>query len=107
MEIMTLKVAGKSNPSTVAGSIAKNIRDGKEVEMVIMGPHSINQAIKALAIARGFMQKEGKDLACKPQFMHLDVGGKERSAIKLMIIVEPYEEGSEDGEDSDPSYSEE
>ena len=88
MDIMTLKVAGKSNPSTVAGAIAKNVRDGKAVELVIMGPFSVNQAIKALAIARSFMHKEGKDLNCKPDFMHLSVVGAERSAIKFVVGVE-------------------
>ena len=90
MDTITLKVATKSNPSTVAGAIANNIRDNKQVEIMVMGPNSVNQAVKALAIARGFMQKEGKDLNCKPEFKHLTIEGQERSAIKLVIGLEPY-----------------
>ncbi len=54
--LMTLKVAAKSNPSTVAGAIANNVRDGKSVEIVAMGPESINNTVKAIAIARGLPQ---------------------------------------------------
>ena len=46
--LMTLKVAAKSNPSTVAGAIANNVRDGKSVEIVAMGPESINNTVKAI-----------------------------------------------------------
>jgi stage V sporulation protein S len=91
MDTITLKVASKSNPSTVAGAIANNIRDSKQVEIMVMGPNSVNQAVKALAIARGFMQKEGKDLHCKPEFKHLTIDGEERSAIKLVIGEEAYD----------------
>ena len=117
MDTITLKVATKSNPSTVAGAIANNIRDSKQVEIMVMGPNSVNQAMKALAIARGFMQKEGKDLNCKPEFKHLTIEGQERSAIKLVVGVEPYDgpvpedkpadEGGAPADDSDSGSKEE
>jgi stage V sporulation protein S len=58
MDAMTLKVAGTSNPTTVAGAIANNIREGKNVEIVVMGPKSVNQAIKAIAISRDYLRDD-------------------------------------------------
>ncbi len=111
MDVITLKVATKSNPSTVAGAIANNIRDSKQVEIMVMGPNSVNQAMKAIAIARGFMQKEGQDLSCKPEFKHLTIEGQERSAIKLVIGVEPYDgpvhEDKDDSAEATPESTEE
>ena len=86
--IMTLKVAAKSNPSTVAGAIANNVRDGKSVEIVAMGPESINNTVKAIAIARGFLKGDGLDANFKPEFIHLTIDGEKKSAIKFFLYVE-------------------
>lgn len=86
--IMTLKVAAKSNPSTVAGAIANNVRDGKSVEIVAMGPESINNTVKAIAIARGFLRGDGMDATFKPEFIHLTIDGEKKSAIKFLLSVE-------------------
>ena len=64
----TLKVSSKSNPNGVAGAIANVIRDGKSVEIQAVGAGALNQAIKALAIARGFVAPSGKNLICIPAF---------------------------------------
>jgi stage V sporulation protein S len=87
MDAMVLKVAGTSNPTTVAGAIANNIREGKNVEIVVMGPKSVNQAIKAVAISRDYLRDDFIELSCRPVFMHLELDGEEKSAIKLVILT--------------------
>jgi stage V sporulation protein S len=86
-ETMTLKVASTSNPATVAGAIANNIREGKAVELVAMGPNSVNQAVKAVAISREYLRDDFIELACRPEFMHLTIDGEEKSAIKLVVLT--------------------
>ena len=85
---MTLKVASASNPATVAGAISNNIREGKAVELVAMGPNSVNQAIKAVAISREYLREDFIELACRPEFMHLTIDGEEKSAIKLVMLTQ-------------------
>ena len=88
MSIMVLKVAGKSNPATVAGAIANNIREGKSIEIVAMGPQSVNQSIKAMTIARSYLVDDKIDLLFRSEFMHLDLDGERKSAIKLIVITQ-------------------
>ena len=83
MEI--LKVSSKSNPSKVAGAIANIYREQKEVEIQTVGAGSLNQAIKAIAIARGYVAPTGKDLICVPAFSDIVIDGEERTAIKLIV----------------------
>lgn len=84
---MVLKVAATSVPSTVAGALANNLREGKSVEMVAMGARSVNQAVKAIAIAREYLRADFIDLSCRPEFIHLNLEGEEKSAIKLVILT--------------------
>lgn len=86
--VMTLKVAAASNPATVAGAIANNIREGRAVELVAMGPNSVNQAVKALAIAREYLRDDFIEIACRPEFMHLTIDGEEKSAIRLVVLTQ-------------------
>lgn len=88
MDTITLKVAAVSNPSTVAGAIANNVRDGKIIEIVAMGPQSVNNTVKAIAIARGFLKGDHLDTHCKPEFIHLKIDGEQKSAIKFLLFVE-------------------
>ncbi len=88
MAIMLLKVAALSNPATVAGAIANNVREGKEVEMVAMGARSVNQAVKAIAIARDYLREDKIDICCRPEFIHLMIDGVEKSAIKLVVLAQ-------------------
>ena len=81
----TLKVSSKSNPSSVAGALANVFRDKGEVEIQAVGAGALNQAIKAVAIARGFMAPSGKNLVCIPAFADITIDGEERTAIKLII----------------------
>jgi stage V sporulation protein S len=80
-----LKVAAKSNPASVAGALAGTIREQGKAEMQAIGAGAINQAIKAVAIARGFMAPSGIDLVCIPAFVDLEIDGEKRTAIKLIV----------------------
>lgn len=82
-----LKVSAKSNPNSVAGALAGVIRDHGSVEVQAVGAGALNQATKAVAIARGFVAPQGLDLICIPAFTDIIIDGEERTAIKL--IVEP------------------
>lgn len=81
----TLKVSSKSNPSSVAGALANIFKDQKEVEVQTIGAGALNQAIKAIAIARGFVAPSGKNLICIPAFVDIQIDGEERTAIKLIV----------------------
>ena len=81
----TLKVSSKSNPSSVAGVLANVFREKGNVEIQAVGAGALNQAIKAVAIARGFMAPSGKNLVCIPAFADITIDGEERTAIKLII----------------------
>ncbi|ASI34979.1 MULTISPECIES: stage V sporulation protein S [Exiguobacterium] len=82
-----LKVSAKSNPNAVAGAIAGVLREKGSVEIQAIGAGALNQSIKAVAIARGFVAPAGMDLICIPAFTDIMIDGEERTAIKL--IVEP------------------
>jgi len=82
-----LRVSAKSNPNAVAGALAGVVRENGTAELQTIGAGALNQAIKALAIARGFMAPSGVDLICRPAFADIAVDGQERTAIRL--IVEP------------------
>lgn len=82
-----LKVSSKSNPNSVAGAIAGVIRDKGIAEVQSIGAGALNQAVKAVAIARGFLAPSGIELICIPAFSEVTIGGEGRTAIKL--IVEP------------------
>ena len=83
--IELLKVSTKSNPNAVAGAIANIIKVQKKVEIQAIGAGAINQAVKAVAIARGFVAPSGKDIVCIPAFTDIQIDGEERTAIKLIV----------------------
>ncbi|AIY84645.1 stage V sporulation protein S [Clostridium baratii] len=80
-----LKVSTKSNPNSVAGALAAIIKEKNIVEIQAVGAGAINQAIKAIAIARGFVAPSGKDIICVPAFTDIEIDGEERTAIKLIV----------------------
>ncbi len=86
MELIRLKVAAASNPKSVAGSIVNNIREKKDVEVVVMGAAAVNQAMKAIAIARDYIGPEGIELLVRPSFTHLELEGEQKSAMILTIV---------------------
>ena len=81
----TLKVAANSNPNAVAGALAGVIREKGKAEMQAIGAGALNQAIKAVAIARGFVAPSGINLVCIPAFVDVQINGEERTAIKILI----------------------
>jgi stage V sporulation protein S len=81
----TLRVSSKSKPNTVAGAVAGVIRDQGQVELQTVGAGALNQAVKAIAIARGFLAPSGIDLVCVPSFSDIDIDGAERTAIRLLV----------------------
>ena len=80
-----LKVGSKSNPNSLAGALANVLRNNKSVEIQAIGAGALNQAIKGIAIARGFVAPSGKNLVCIPAFTDIEIDGEERTAIKLII----------------------
>ncbi|MEM5637573.1 stage V sporulation protein S [Bacillus toyonensis] len=80
-----LKVSSKSSPNSVAGAIAGVLRANGNVEIQVIGAGSLNQAIKAIAIARGFVAPSGVDLAFVPAFQEISINNQERTAIKLIV----------------------
>ncbi|MCK8817757.1 stage V sporulation protein S [Natroniella sulfidigena] len=82
-----LKVSSSSSPNSVAGALAGVLRERGGAELQAIGAGALNQAVKAVAIARGFVAPSGVDLICIPAFTDIEIDGEERTAIKL--IVEP------------------
>ena len=80
-----LKVSAKSVPNAVAGAIAGVIREHGEVEVQAVGAGAANQAIKAVAIARGYLAPAGVDLVCIPAFANITIDEEDRTAIKLIV----------------------
>ncbi len=82
-----IKVSAESRTSAVAGAIAGVVREHKRAEVQAIGAGAVNQAIKATAIARGYLHEDGLDVVCIPEFTTVEIEGKERTAVRL--IVEP------------------
>ena len=82
---VVLKVSSKSNPNLVAGALTGTIKESGRAELQAIGAGAINQAIKAIAIARNALS--GADLVCIPSFVDLTIDDQIRTSIKL--IVEP------------------
>jgi stage V sporulation protein S len=83
--VNTLRVAGNSSVKAVAGSITKSFEDKKEVEILAIGASAVNQAIKACAMARGFMSTKGYDLYLAPGFSTTQIDGEEKTTIRLVL----------------------
>ena len=83
--VEVLKVSSRSNPNSVAGALAGVVRGAGSVEMQVVGAGALNQAVKALAIARSYVANTGIDLACRPTFADIFIDGEERTAIRLLV----------------------
>ena len=81
----TLKVSTRSNPNSVAGAMAGVVRQSGVVEVQVVGAGALNQAIKAVAIARGYVAAGGIDLVCVPTFADIVIEGERRTAIRLSV----------------------
>jgi stage V sporulation protein S len=82
-----IKVSSTSRTSAVAGAIAGVMREHGRAEIQAIGAGAVNQAIKAIAIARGYLHEDGIDIICIPEFTSVDISGKERTALRF--VVEP------------------
>ncbi len=82
-----IKVSSESRTSAVAGAIAGVVREHRRAEVQAIGAGAVNQAVKAVAIARGYLQEDGIDVICIPEFTTVEINGKERTAVRL--VVEP------------------
>lgn len=80
-----LKVSSKSNPNSCAGALAAVIRTAGLVEIQVVGAGALNQAVKAVAIARSFLAPGGVDLVCVPVFADIEIDGQSRTAIRLLV----------------------
>ena len=81
----TLKVSSKTNPNSVAGALVAILKPEENVKLHAVGAGALNQAIKAIAIARGFLAPGGKDLVCTPAFLDIQINGEDRTAIQLLV----------------------
>ncbi len=89
-----LKVSSKSNPHAVAGAMANIARNGGAAEVHVVGAGALNQAIKAVAIARGFVEDAGVDLVCVPSFTEVAIDGEMRTALQLIVEARAREAAS-------------
>lgn len=82
-----IKVSAGSRTSAVAGAIAGMVREHRRAEVQAIGAGAVNQAVKATALARGYLREDGMDIICLPEFATVEIEGMERTAVRL--IVEP------------------
>jgi stage V sporulation protein S len=82
-----LKVSSTSPPNSVAGAIAGIIRTENKVQIQTIGAGALNQTIKAIAIARGYIAPTGQELVCIPFFKDIDVNGEVKTAIVITVEV--------------------
>jgi stage V sporulation protein S len=80
-----IKVAGKSRTSAVAGAIAGVFREHKRAEVQAIGAGAVNQAVKALILARSYLENDGYEIAFIPQYADVEIDGNIRTAIKLTV----------------------
>jgi len=81
-----LKAAATSSVNAVAGALAGTIREVGSAELQTIGAGALNQAVKAIAVARGYLAPSGYNLVCIPAFYDVVVDGEQRTAIKLLVM---------------------
>lgn len=80
-----LKVAALSKPKSVAGAIAAVLREKGTVEIQAVGAGAVNQTVKSIAIARGYVAPNGIDIVCIPSFAEIEINGERRTAIRFVV----------------------
>ena len=81
-----LKVSAGTEVGGLAGAIAGAIRQGEEAEIVSVGAGALNQSVKAVAIAKEFLLREGKEIAVSPSFLGISIDGSEKTAINIHVF---------------------
>ncbi|HLJ58895.1 MAG TPA: stage V sporulation protein S [bacterium] len=84
---MTLRAAAKTDPKALAGALTKSLQTADTMEIHAVGPHAVNQAMKAIAIARGYLLSSGPDVSCVPLFMRVQIDDQERTALRLIVGI--------------------
>lgn len=107
MEDDVIKVAGISRTTAVAGAIAGTVRKTRRANVQAMGARAVNQAVKAVAIARKYLAGDGIDVICIPSFVEVTVGDRERTAIRLVVEPRFSEEGSAEPPEGEEERGEE
>ena len=103
-EASCLKVSSKSSPASVAGAIAGMIKDGLSVDIQAVGAGAVNQAVKAIAISRGFLSPVGIEVVCAPSFADIVIDGEYRTAIRFSVeprVTASAIQFADNGPDSD------
>ena len=80
-----LKVSSRSNPNAVAGAFAGVVREQGRVDVQVVGAGAMNQAVKAIAIARAMLATQGIDLVCAPAFAEIEIDGQPRTAMQIAV----------------------
>ena len=84
-----IKVSAKSRSTAVAGAIAAVMREHRYAEVQAIGAGAVNQAVKALAIAHGYLEGDQIDIVCTPYFTEVDIEGQERTAVRFTVEPRP------------------
>ena len=84
-----IKVSARSRTAAVAGAIAGVMRENNRVEVQAIGAGAVNQSIKAIIIAKGYLAEEGVAIVCTPSFVEVAIGGQEKTAIRLLVEPSP------------------
>ena len=80
-----IKVSAKSRSTSVAGAIAGVVRENGRAEVQAIGAGAVNQAIKAVAIAKGYLTLDEIDVVCVPSFVEVEIDGQERTALRFLV----------------------
>ncbi len=84
-----IKVSARSRTAAVAGAVAGVMRDDSVAEVQAIGAGAVNQALKAIVIARRYLEEDGMDIVCIPSFVEVLIGDQERTAIHLLVEPRP------------------
>ena len=88
-QVSVIKVSSRSRSTSVAGAIAAVIREHRFAEVQAIGAGAVNQAVKALAICRGYLEQDEIDIVCTPMFTEVTIDGQERTALRFRVEPRP------------------
>lgn len=80
-----IKVSARSRTAAVAGAIAGVVRETQRAEVQAIGAGAVNQAIKAIVIAKGYLEEEGVQVVCDPSFVDVEIDDQERTAVRIVV----------------------
>ncbi len=80
-----IKVSARSRTAAVAGAIAGVMRESNHAEVQAIGAGAVNQAVKAIVIAKGYLAEEDVHIICIPSFVEVDIDDQERTAVRFVV----------------------